>query len=326
MKGLSLLQYYVKFSSNKLGMHSINKLCEPFFAELFNRIYGYKLKTIEKKNYPAIDLKDKKNRYAVQITSNGSKEKLERTVTAFEDKNMHKDFDTLLHFIIGEKRFNPPAKNPYPFKKGEHDAYVADVVKKNYQIIVQDINDLILVIDALGDEELSTVRNYINENINLYIDAIKKPLYNFVPGAVSPFNANSYLAYYKLDGIDEKENAIKALKKLAKALANLPKETRKFLWYAVQALEKKTSYNGVEVNVATLQGRLELSSEQFFTEISRLEHADLIDTDARESENRFILQFYVNGDETIKDLHKFCIAKNIPFEDLIGEIGFNLLD
>ncbi|MFD2881073.1 SMEK domain-containing protein [Paenibacillus rhizoplanae] len=60
MKGLSLLQYYVRFSSNKLGLHSINKLCEPFCGTFFNRMYGFKLKTIEKKNYPAIDLKDKK--------------------------------------------------------------------------------------------------------------------------------------------------------------------------------------------------------------------------------------------------------------------------
>ncbi|MFC6648335.1 SMEK domain-containing protein [Paenibacillus rhizoplanae] len=183
MKGLSLLQYYVRFSSNKLGLHSINKLCEPFFAELFNRMYGFKLKTIEKKNYPAIDLKDKKNRYAVQITSNGSKAKLDRTVRAFEDNKMHDDYDTLLHFIIGEKRFNPPAKNPYPFKRGEHDGYFADVEEKNYQIIVQDINDLILAIDALDDDELSAARNYINGAINVYIDLIKKTAIQFCPGS-----------------------------------------------------------------------------------------------------------------------------------------------
>lgn len=116
-----------------------------------------------------------------------------------------------------------------------------------------------------------------------------------------------------------KKNEIIALETLANTLANLPKETREFLWYAAQALEKKTSYNGVEVNGATLQGRLELSSEQFFTEISRLEHADLINTDARESENRFVLQFYVNGVEMIESLHAFCIEKKIPFKDLVGK-------
>ncbi|MFC6648336.1 hypothetical protein [Paenibacillus rhizoplanae] len=106
----------------------------------------------------------------------------------------------------------------------------------------------------------------------------------------------------------------------------MPKQTRLFLWHATQAVEKKTSYNGVEFNAATVSGRLELSSEEFFTEISRLEHADLIDKDAREGENRFVLQYYVNGEEMLKYLHKYCIAKNISFEDLIGKISFNLLN
>ncbi|SME51261.1 hypothetical protein BACERE00185_05673 [Bacillus mobilis] len=32
MKGLSVLQYYIKFSSNKLGLHDINKACDLSFV------------------------------------------------------------------------------------------------------------------------------------------------------------------------------------------------------------------------------------------------------------------------------------------------------
>ncbi|MET1174423.1 SMEK domain-containing protein [Paenibacillus amylolyticus] len=72
MKGLSLLQYYIKFSSNKLRNHSINEQCQAFFAGLLNRMYDLELVTLEK-DHPAIDLGDYKNHYSVQITTDATK-------------------------------------------------------------------------------------------------------------------------------------------------------------------------------------------------------------------------------------------------------------
>jgi len=219
MKGLSLLQYYIKFSSNKLGIHTTNKQCESFFAGLFNLMYKYNLKTL-KKNYPAVDLEDKVNRIVVQITSDGLKDKLKHTVNEFEKKEFYKDFDTLLHFIIGEKRFIPPSKAPYTFKKGEYDVYISDaeVNSYKYQIIVQDLYGLILEIDALGDKKLSKVQKYINKNINQVIEAVRQPLYDHVPETVHSYRATAYFNHFKFDKKEQQDVKVQ-LDKLADVLA-----------------------------------------------------------------------------------------------------------
>ncbi|WP_246431737.1 SMEK domain-containing protein [Paenibacillus endophyticus] len=327
MKGLSLLQYYIKFSSNKLDIHTTNKQCESFFAGLFNLMYGYNLKTL-KKNYPAIDLKDKVNKFAVQITSNGLKDKLKYTVNKFEKKAFYKDFDTLLHFIIGEKCFTPPIKNPYTFKRGEFDVFVADAVVNSdkYQIVVQDLYGLILEIDALDDEKLSEVRKYINKNINQVIEAVRQPLYDHVPETVHPYKATAYFYHFKFDKKEQQDVKVQ-LDKLADVLADLEDNTRRYLYFATTCLRSHSSGLGLIVSEPTLRKKLNLTKEQVREEIEILERSGFISIDTINDDMAFVLNYYdEDGNEMLQDLIKFCQKQDRSLEDLIIDLDFSQLD
>lgn len=168
MNSLSLLRYYIKFSSNKLGLHNINKMCEPLFADFFNIMYGLNLKTI-KDNSPIIDLADNSNKYSIQMTTDGSKRTFMDTIEKFEKEELYKKYDKLLYFIVGEGYFTPKNENNHEFKKGNNNSYFADVTigKHKYQIIIQDIYELLHFIDS---EELSQIHDYIKKNINEFIN------------------------------------------------------------------------------------------------------------------------------------------------------------
>lgn len=67
---------------NAVNLYDINIIAEDFFPGLLNLIYGYELKNANhlEKNAPAIDLIDRKNRIAVQVTSDNSSTKIRHTI------------------------------------------------------------------------------------------------------------------------------------------------------------------------------------------------------------------------------------------------------
>ncbi len=327
MKGLSLLQYYIKFSSNKLGWHHVNKVCEPFFAELFNIIFNLNLKIL-KGNFPGIDLADKSNEYSVQITSDGTKQKLKHTIYEFEKEKLFKKYSTLLHFVVGEKHFFPGKKDPYQFEKGVYNTYYADVTigKHKYQIIIQDIYDLLLIINEKESDDLTRIHRYIDENINKFIEKVKQPLYSFEPGTVDKFTANTFITYCNVD-ISARKQFKKDLENLAEVLKGLPENTLRFLYYAMQANEGESNTSGIEVNVALLKGRLCLDNKQLQEEIDILRRSQLIDKTSLEYNEILILEYIDSeGNETMKDLYNFCQQHGRSLKDLILNVNFRQLN
>jgi hypothetical protein len=65
--------------NNKFNLTDINIICEEIFGKILNRLYGYKLVALTAKvssNYVAIDLLDKENKIAYQVTSVDDRKKL----------------------------------------------------------------------------------------------------------------------------------------------------------------------------------------------------------------------------------------------------------
>ncbi|SEB27705.1 SMEK domain-containing protein [Paenibacillus sp. 276b] len=328
MKGLSLLQYYIKFSSNKLRNHSINEQCETFFAGLLNRMYDLKLVTLGK-NHPAIDLEDKKNHYAVQITTDGTKKKLNHTVSKFEGKKYYKKYATLLHLIVGEKGFLLPKDNPYPFQNGQFSNYYADVKDdKEYQIIIQDLYGLILEIDALDDETLGDLRKYINKNINSVIDAVRQPFYEHIPATVSPYTAVAFFKHFDMTDINHQQEFIQQMDKFSDVLAGLDKNTRIYLYYATQSLRPESSKHGwLIVSEPTLRKKLKLNIEEAEEEIEVLESVKLLNRDIIQDNQAFVLHYYdEDGVELINDLFQFCKENDRSLEKIIVDLNISELD
>lgn len=104
---LSVLQVSVKnFGIN--GLVGINTVSEPFFRDFLNTFYGLHLRNLNDgiANYPAIDLGDKAARLCFQVSSDGTKKKLQKTLDTFGDPrhNLLQSYDKLRVMVIGKRQ------------------------------------------------------------------------------------------------------------------------------------------------------------------------------------------------------------------------------
>ena len=83
---------------NAVNLYDINIIAEDFFPGLLNLIYGYELQNANhlEKNAPAIDLIDRKNRIAVQVTSDNSSTKIRHTIEEFNKNQAYHLYDRLV--------------------------------------------------------------------------------------------------------------------------------------------------------------------------------------------------------------------------------------
>lgn len=110
---------------NGIDMYDYNRMIEDYVLGILNIVYTMDFKNLnsEKKNFPAIDLGDRKRRVGVQITTNNERDKITTTLEKFFNHELDKDFNVLWIFIFGEKKtyrgkFN--TKNKFVFDKEKH--------------------------------------------------------------------------------------------------------------------------------------------------------------------------------------------------------------
>ena len=70
-------------ASGRLNILNLNLHSEDFYLHLCNLIFGWELQNLNSvnQNAPAIDLVDKKNKIAVQVSSTATKRKIESALT-----------------------------------------------------------------------------------------------------------------------------------------------------------------------------------------------------------------------------------------------------
>ena len=91
---------------NSLNLQDINVHAENFFRDFLNIALGYELENINitEQNAKSIDLGDKKNRIAIQVTSTANIAKVRHTHKGFVNRALYEQYDRLVVLIIGEKR------------------------------------------------------------------------------------------------------------------------------------------------------------------------------------------------------------------------------
>lgn len=127
---------------NAIGNYHINIHAESFLVPILNEIFGLQLENLnstQRKNFPAIDLADFKNRVAFQVTSTSSLDKIKSTLETFERHELKRQFDVLYIYILTEKKpkyndtkLNGIIPNGFYFTTNDH------VIDKD--IILQKIN------------------------------------------------------------------------------------------------------------------------------------------------------------------------------------------
>ncbi|UCS93949.1 SMEK domain-containing protein [Echinicola marina] len=91
---------------NSLNLYDINIHAENVIIPILNNTYGLNLKNanLDEKNYSAIDLIDKENRVAIQVTSTANSEKIKHTLNQYLKHKARDEFDTVLVYIITKKQ------------------------------------------------------------------------------------------------------------------------------------------------------------------------------------------------------------------------------
>ena len=108
--------------ANAAGFTDINVVSESLIQNLFNLIEdqaAYINTNIEAPNTDSIDLADQGRRIAVQVTSNSTAAKIDKTIGTFEKNQRNKDYD-VLRFLFLKPEYHPT--------KGKHSLAGAKVV------------------------------------------------------------------------------------------------------------------------------------------------------------------------------------------------------
>jgi len=94
-------------ASKAMNRGDINHVSEVILLPLLSRCYGYanleNLNSAEYFNYPGVDLGDSSARVAIQVTSTTTSTKVKETLAQFVDKELYKQYDRLIVYILTEK-------------------------------------------------------------------------------------------------------------------------------------------------------------------------------------------------------------------------------
>ncbi|MGL6103421.1 MAG: SMEK domain-containing protein, partial [Exiguobacterium acetylicum] len=283
------------------------------------------------KNQPAIDLIDEHNKIAMQITSDGSNGKIKGTIEMFEKMKLNKKYNTLYHFVVGEKHYNE--KSQGGFKKAELNIFYKDNnedenEKYPYQIVLFDLYDLILKIDEQNNEKVSEIHSYIMRSIRQPLNELQRNYYSIDTEDVTPFDAASLIDFYSIDKDYIKEFQ-KDLLNLANCLNNLEKgNSRKFLYEAINLIpfeDGKTRH--LEIDPIIVGRKLNLNHEELGAELKILFHYEIADADIWDYEQKFVLNYTDSaGNELLFDIYSYCKLNDINLKSVFYDVDFSLLN
>ena len=132
---------------NKLNLTDLNIFSEYFFAKILNEIFRYNLKPFKKINNPAIDLEDRENGVAFQITSDKRKSKIQKTLDGFRKQKLSLQFLRLKILVLNNKQ------------KEYKNLYTDIGINFNQDTDIIDLDDLVKEINELPNQKIKTILN-----------------------------------------------------------------------------------------------------------------------------------------------------------------------
>lgn len=243
----------------RLGLTDLNKHAEDFFKTILNQLYGYSLRNLNegRSNEPGLDLGDKTNGVAFQVTAERTSKKVNETLAKLSDQQIA-DYPDIRVLMIA----------------GKQSSYTLDeVAATRVGFSVDDIWDVDVLCKRCMDlpiDVLQTLYNYVRAelahvkidleipdetgkyptNIADYIEAIAKPtMSDFVK-----FNA-----YLEESGMREAlPDTVERFVELSRELAKLPRITREFLTFMIERREEQGRHglgwiDRIEINADKLQ-------------------------------------------------------------------------
>jgi phage terminase large subunit-like protein len=159
---------------NSLSLYDINIHSENVIIPILNKVYGLNLvnANVEEKNNSAIDLIDKENRIAIQVTSTASGEKVKHTLEQYLKYKKYLEFDTLIIYVITSKQksysessFSKIINKEFIFNCTEHIYDYENILNEiNSWISIPKIQEVTELFEFEFSDEKINNRKYFLEN------------------------------------------------------------------------------------------------------------------------------------------------------------------
>lgn len=241
--------------SGRLNMLDTNILCEVFYCQLFNLIYGYNFENTNQStsNYEAIDLIDHNNKIIAQVSSRKDKSKIEDSLSK-EIIKKHKDYRYIFICIIEAPHISSKTySNPYGIKfNPKEDCFdVASILKHIKDLDIDSLSSLCDFVKkelVVKDEnklfsDLAEVVNIINQGskarlksvVNNTFDIDKKIDFNELSDYKDFFH--EYVVYYS------------KLNEIYKAYSESDEDAEEHILSSIRSiyLKNKSKTNGIDL-------------------------------------------------------------------------------
>lgn len=271
----------------KLGLTDLNIFLEDFFKTTLNHVVSLTLENLnsERSNFPGLDLGDKTNGWAFQVTSDKSSSKINETLKKV-GRNQIRDFPNIKVLIIGAKQNSYSLDEALCKKVGfvEDDIWSVETLCKRCM--------------DLPIDKLQMLYNHVrSESARIKIELeIPDEDGKFPTSAVNFFEAipkaklSKFKKFYKYIEVDEMEESVAdvkaAFQHLSNLLSKLPRITREF--YSLMIGRREQDSNG------SFRGSLEINADKLHRissypdhegELRLLQAYGLIDFDEPEHRN-----------------------------------------
>lgn len=174
---LARLAHEIKVK-NAAGLFDINRIAEDFFVPILSILYDcpeLKNQNAVAYNFPAVDLGCEAAKVSIQVTSDASSAKVEKTLRLFEEHKLNDRFDTVYVLVLTEKQGTYSSR-----KLKEQIAELPIAFEPDNHII--DYRDLAARLGALDSEKIKAVteiliNEFAKQDASL---AFRKELENFL--------------------------------------------------------------------------------------------------------------------------------------------------
>lgn len=314
---LSVVSSYIEFA-NKISYLDVNKTAEDFFCGLFSIIRDTNYQNLNKKknNYIAVDLIDEANKITVQITSQNTRNKIDSTKKKFKKTSMFKDGYCLEIFMLTKSK----------------------LCKKNKNIKVSSIADLIKEINNKTDNKIYEIADYLDKNISFGISKqiIDETDYN------TPKYPQNVKKFFKDCPLTEEDysRSLSIINKYIDILKNVDKETRQYFCLFLNTMYKHKDNKKIVSQLTTtstkwlqtsiLKNTISFSNERnIYNVISDMEKYGLIVYDkGTEDFNNEEISFKDCSDweDIAFSLFEFAKKNNIEPRELFVNLDFSYLE
>jgi hypothetical protein len=312
----------------KLNLNDLPVFVEAFFKEVLNIIFNLKLHGLnqEQSNYPGLDLGDKVNRCAFQVTAQRSSQKVNDTLGKITDEALQQ-YPKIRILVVGSKQgqysIDPAKETRTGFK-------VEDII---------DINDLCKIAMDLPIDRLQTLFDHVRRETAKVKVELEIPnedgkypttMFDYVeqsPSARMPDCSNFATFEAVSDCGISAADARKQLGDFANALSLLPRITREFFSIMIEKRNDDRKWLGsdrFQVNADLLKrivhygdtdGELRILQAYDFVSLDQPDHPGDSAT--------WSLYFPGTANDLYLLLNEYIEAKSLSWRRLIVELDFS---